>query len=223
MSFITDLKSLFGIFQSLHDFQKPIAGNQADIARLIDRCVIFESLIATLKTQQNAAASVPSARQQSVRSLLAFFQEVKRQHDKLQEKTLVAFAHRLTHRSSISTEIALLNARLSELAGELDIALQIDEVQQRREDLADLKAVLLDAALDEITLESHAQGSVATGFQQIVQDFFAARGRALTPQERLDAQQFAKEAEQRLEKRHTEIVAGLRRLELRVRKRNNVP
>eukprot|EP01031_Cornospumella_fuschlensis_P030325 gene30325-36645_t len=152
MSFLTDLKTLFGVFQTLHDIQHQMAGNQADIARLIDRCMIFESLIATLKTQQNTAASVPAARQQSVRRLLAFFQEVKRQHDKLQEKTVVAFAHRLTHRSSISAEIARLNTRLSELAGELGIALQIDEAQQRREDLADLKAVL-DAALEEITLE----------------------------------------------------------------------
>eukprot|EP01031_Cornospumella_fuschlensis_P023449 gene23449-28448_t len=200
---------------TLCDIQKQLKGNQADIARLIDRCMIFESLVATLNTQQNTAASFSAARQQSVRSLLAFFQEVQRQHDKLQEKTVVAIAHSLTHRSSISADIARLNTRLCELAGELGIALQIDETQQRREDLADLKAVL-DAALEEITLEVQAQVSVAAGFQRIVEEFFAARGRALTPQELLDAQQFAKKAERRVEARHAEIVAGRRRLELQV-------
>eukprot|EP01031_Cornospumella_fuschlensis_P042823 gene42822-52325_t len=133
---MTDLKALLEIFQTLCDIQKQMVGNQADIARLIDRCMTFESLIATPQS------NFPVARQQSVCSLLAFFQEVKRQYDKLQEKTVVAVAHRLTHRISSSAEIARLNTRLSALAGELDIALQIDEAQQRREDLADLKAVL---------------------------------------------------------------------------------
>eukprot|EP01031_Cornospumella_fuschlensis_P025379 gene25379-30646_t len=218
---ITDLQSLFGVFQTLYDIRQRTVGNLADITRLIGRCMIFESLIATLKTQQNTAASFPAARQRSVSSLLAFVQEVQRQHAQLQEKTTVAaFAHRLTHRSSISAEIAQLNVRLCELAGELGVALQIDEAQQRREDLADLKAVL-DAALEEITLEVQAQGdrveqrlaelqgSVVTSFQRIVVDFFAARGRVLTSQERLATKQYAAEAERRLEARPAEIVSGV--------------
>jgi hypothetical protein len=156
MSIIAELRSLFEIAQNLYNIREAMKGNQKDLKRLLDRCQDFRSFVDSLKQQEASPDLIPSATQNSARKLLALLQDIWKFQDKIQRSTLRGALKRLAFCQTISTEIASLNQRLTELAIELNVGQQLDQARRQREDVEDTRA-MFEATVEEIMAEIQEQ------------------------------------------------------------------
>eukprot|EP01031_Cornospumella_fuschlensis_P025610 gene25610-30930_t len=121
---VLDLLGAFGVIQAINEDK----AMQADVARLVGRCMKFKDLLAKLVAQSKSGADFNPAQNETISNIYIIFKEVADIHMELEKRSVFSSMKRLFLRQKIHNTIEALDKRLTELLFELNIVMRIDEV-----------------------------------------------------------------------------------------------